>query len=43
MSLDKILLILLMFYLGWRIYELMHKDENGPKLRLISKKTGQVI
>ena len=43
MNLDKILLILLMFYLGWRLYEVMHKDENRPKLRLISKKTGQVI
>lgn len=43
MNLDKILLILLMFYLGWRLYEVMHKPENKPKLRLISKKTGQVI
>lgn len=43
MNLDKILLILLMFYIGWRLYEVMHKDENRPKLRLISKKTGQVI
>lgn len=43
MNLDKILLILLMFYIGWRLFEVMHKDENKPKIRLISKKTGQVI
>ena len=40
---DKILLILLMFYIGWHLYEVMHKAENKPKIRLISKKTGQVI
>ena len=43
MNLDKILLILLMFYFGWRLYEVTHKPENKPKIRLISKKTGQVI
>ena len=43
MNLDKILLIFLMFYLGWRFYELIHKEKNVGKIRLISKKTGQVI
>ena len=43
MNLDKILLILLMFYIGWRLYEVMHRPDNKPKIRLVSKKTGQVI
>ena len=43
MDLDKILLILLVFYLGWRIYEVTHKEKNMGKIRLVSKKTGQVI
>ena len=43
MNLDKILLILLMFYIGWRLYEVMQRGENKPKIRLVSKKTGQVI
>ena len=43
MNLDKILLILLVFYFGWRLYELTHKEKNMGKIRLISKKTGQVI
>ena len=43
MNLDKILLILLMFYLGWRLYEVIHKEKTSGKIRLISKKTGQVI
>ncbi len=44
MNVDKILLILLMFYLGWRLYEVLyqHKKDVG-KIRLVSKKTGQVI
>lgn len=41
---EKILLILLVFYFGWRLYEVIHKtDTNMGKIRLISKKTGQVI
>ena len=41
---EKILLILLVFYFGWRLYEVIHKtDRNMGKIRLISKKTGQVI
>ena len=43
MNLDKLLLILLFFYLGWRLYEIIHKETNRGKIRLISKKTGQVI
>ncbi|MGN0919563.1 MAG: Tim44 domain-containing protein [Alphaproteobacteria bacterium] len=43
MNLDKILLIFLVFYLGWRFYELVHQEKNMGKIRLISKKTGQVI
>ena len=43
MNLDKILLILLVFYFGWRFYELIHKEKTAGKIRLISKKTGQVI
>ena len=43
MNLDKILLILLVFYFGWRLYEVLHKERDTGKIRLISKKTGQVI
>lgn len=43
MNLDKLLLILLVFYLGFRLYESFHKEKNMGKIRLISKKTGQVI
>lgn len=44
MNLENILLIILVFYFGWRLYEAIHKkDENIPKIRLISKKTGQMI
>lgn len=44
MNFENILLIVLVFYLGWRLYEVIHKtDKKEPKIRLISKKTGQVI
>lgn len=43
MNLDKILLILLAFYVGWRFFEVVHREENRRKIRLISKRTGQVI
>ena len=44
MNLENFLLIALVFYLGWRLYEVIHKTEkNAGKIRLISKKTGQVI
>ncbi len=44
MNFESILLIILVFYLGWRFYETVHKqDKSMGKIRLISKKTGQVI
>ena len=43
MNLDKILLIMLVFYFGWRLYEVLHERKDVGKIRLISKKTGQVI
>ena len=43
MNLDKILLIVLVFYFGWRLYEVLHVRKDVGKIRLISKKTGQVI
>ena len=44
MNFEHILLILLIFYLGWRLYDVIHKtDRSMGKIRLISKKTGQVI
>ena len=43
MNLDKILLIVLVFYFGWRLYEVLHTRKDVGKIRLISKKTGQVI
>ena len=43
MNLDKILLIVLVFYFGWRLYEVLHERKDVGKIRLVSKKTGQVI
>ena len=44
MNFEHILLILLIFYFCWRLYTVIHKtDKNMGKIRLISKKTGQVI
>ena len=43
MNLDKILLIMLVFYFGWRLYEVLHERKDVGKIRLVSKKTGQVI
>ncbi|MBR6231888.1 MAG: Tim44 domain-containing protein [Alphaproteobacteria bacterium] len=44
MNFENILLIMLVFYFGWRLYKTFHaKDESMGKIRLVSKKTGQVI
>ena len=44
MNLENILLIALLVYLGWRVYASLHvADKAEGKIRLISKKTGQVI
>ena len=44
MNFENILLFMLIFYFGWRLYGAFHtKDETMGKIRLVSKKTGQVI
>ena len=44
MNFENILLIILIFYFGWRLYKsFCAKDETMGKIRLVSKKTGQVI
>ena len=44
MNFENILLIALLIYMGWRLYGTIHKtNRNMGKIRLISKKTGQVI
>ena len=44
MNFENILLIMLVFYFGWRLYKSFYaKDETMGKIRLVSKKTGQVI
>ena len=44
MNFENILLIALLIYMGWCLYGTIHKtNRNMGKIRLISKKTGQVI
>ena len=44
MNFEDILWLALVFYLGWRVYEMIRvRQKKSPKLRLISQKTGQVI
>lgn len=44
MNFENILWLILVFYLGWRFYEVRHgRQKEAPKLRLISRKTGEVI